>query len=274
MLDQGMITSSQKDEAVAEPIELHAFTSRERYPYPYFVDYFKQWFLSNPAFGKTREDRYQLLFTGGLRITTTIDPQFQRFAQSAVRSVLPYPGDPVGRDDRDRPPHRLRPRDGGRERRRLLGRELRRRPREPRDGRQHRATGGLVVQAVRAGGGARERHLAEHGVLRARPRSRSRSTTARCGMSRTPSRSSYGSLTLEQATISSVNTVYAQLINELGAQTVVDVAKRMGIRCCQRVSEPKTSAAPVPLGRARDERGQHPRDDAPRTGRSRPAAST
>ena len=56
--------------------------------------------------------------------------------------------------------------------------------------------------------------------------------------------SNYGSLTLEQATIYSVNTVYAQLIDELGAQTVVDVAKRMGIRCCQRVSEPKRPLLP------------------------------
>ena len=52
MLDQGMITAADRDEAVAEPIELHPFTSRQRYPFPYFVDYFKQWFLSNPAFGK------------------------------------------------------------------------------------------------------------------------------------------------------------------------------------------------------------------------------
>ncbi len=56
--------------------------------------------------------------------------------------------------------------------------------------------------------------------------------------------SSYGSLTLEAATISSVNTVYAQLINQLGAETVVDVAKRMGIRCCQRVTEPKRPLLP------------------------------
>ena len=73
--------------------------------------------------------------------------------------------------------------------------------------------------------------------------------------------SNYGSLTLEQATIYSVNTVYAQLIDELGAQTVVDVAKRMGIRCCQRVSEPKRPLLAVPVGRPRDERGQHPRDE-------------
>ena len=51
-----------------------------RYPYPYFVDYFKEWFLSNPAFGETRQDRYKLLFTGGLQITTTLDPKLQGFA--------------------------------------------------------------------------------------------------------------------------------------------------------------------------------------------------
>ena len=84
------------DEAVAEPIDLHSSTSQDRYPYPYFVDYFKQWFMSNPAFGPTREDRYKLLFTGGLHIITTLDPHFQIAAQTAVRSVLAYPGDPSG----------------------------------------------------------------------------------------------------------------------------------------------------------------------------------
>ena len=165
MLEQGMITSSQKDEAVAEPIELHAFTSRDRYPFPYFVDYFKQWFLSNPAFGKTREDRYQLLFTGGLRITTTIDPQFQRYAQSAVRSVLPYPGDPSGAMTV------IDPRTGY-VRAMVGGNDADYWDANSGDGRVNLATGGstgrqagLVVQAVRAGGGAGERHLAEHRVL-------------------------------------------------------------------------------------------------------------
>ena len=92
-----MITSPQKDEAVAEPIELHAITSRDRYPYPYFVDYFKQWFLSNPAFGKTREDRYQLLVH---RRPPDHDHASIRSSSGtrrrAVRSVLPYPGDPSG----------------------------------------------------------------------------------------------------------------------------------------------------------------------------------
>jgi membrane peptidoglycan carboxypeptidase len=68
----------------------------ERYRFPYFVDYFKEWFLANRAFGPTRQDRYKLLFTGGLRITTTLDPKLQSLAEHAVRSVLAYPSDPDG----------------------------------------------------------------------------------------------------------------------------------------------------------------------------------
>ena len=47
-----------------------------------------------------------------------------------------------------------------------------------------------------------------------------------------------GSLTIEQATIHSVNTVYAQIIRDVGPEKVVEVAQRMGIRCCRRVSNP------------------------------------
>ena len=67
----------------------------ERYRFPYFVDYFKEWFLANPAFGPTRQDRYKLLFTGGLRITTTLDPETQgsrrgrRFARSSRTRATP-----------------------------------------------------------------------------------------------------------------------------------------------------------------------------------------
>ncbi len=41
--------------------------------------------------------------------------------------------------------------------------------------------------------------------------------------------SGYGYLNLEQATINSVNTVYAQLVLDVGLKKVVDVARRMGI---------------------------------------------
>ena len=73
---------------------MHRVPAQGRYDYPYFVDCLKEWFLSNPDFGETREDRYRLLFTGGLRIHTTLQPVVQGAAQRAVDSVLSYPGDP------------------------------------------------------------------------------------------------------------------------------------------------------------------------------------
>ena len=51
-------------------------------------------------------------------------------------------------------------------------------------------------------------------------------------------------MSLEDATIYSVNTVYAQVIHELGAANVVATAQRMGLRCCTNVGEPKTPLHP------------------------------
>jgi penicillin-binding protein 1A len=56
--------------------------------------------------------------------------------------------------------------------------------------------------------------------------------------------SGFGSMTLESATINSVNTVYAQLIQQLGPEKVVETAERMGMRCCLRVSEPREPLSP------------------------------
>ena len=66
MLREGYIERDAFRRAVHESVELRHSTDETRYPYPYFVDYFKRWFLSNKAFGRTRDDRYRPLFTGGL----------------------------------------------------------------------------------------------------------------------------------------------------------------------------------------------------------------
>jgi len=243
MLDQGMISQRSHDEAVAEPIELHASTTQQRYPYPYFVDYFKQWFLSNPAFGSTREDRYQLLFTGGLHITTTLEPRFQIAAQAAVRSVLAYPGDPSGAMTV------IDPRTGY-VRAMVGGNDADYWNAKSTDGRVNLATGGSTGR--QAGSSfkpfalvaALENGISPSTVFPAPASIQIPLDNGQVWDVTNAEPSGYGSLTLEQATIDSVNTVYAQLIARLGAQTVVDVAKRMGIRCCQRVSEPKRPLLP------------------------------
>jgi membrane peptidoglycan carboxypeptidase len=55
----------------------------------FFCEYVEEAFLHDPAFGATPMDRAKLLSTGGLQITTTLDPQDQQAANSAVNYVEP-----------------------------------------------------------------------------------------------------------------------------------------------------------------------------------------
>ena len=65
-------------------------------PDDYFVEQVKQLLLDDPRFGigDTPEERYNSVFTGGLRITTTFDPFMQQAALQARDDVLP--GDAPG----------------------------------------------------------------------------------------------------------------------------------------------------------------------------------
>ena len=55
----------------------------------FFCQYVEEVFLHNPAYGKTPMDRAKLLATGGLKIYTTLNPQDQQAAHSAVNYVEP-----------------------------------------------------------------------------------------------------------------------------------------------------------------------------------------
>ena len=243
MLKQEMITRDEYRAARHEPIVVRRATPVQRYPYPYFVDYFKQWFLGNPAFGPTRDARAKLLFTGGLHITTTLDPDLQKLRADRGSLRARVSERSVGGHDGPRPAHRLRAGDGRRRRRRLLE--------GPVAGRVNLATG--------EGGTGRQSGSSfkpfalvaalEHGIspstVFAAP------ATIQIPLDNgevwnvtNAEGSGYGSMTLESATINSVNTVYAQLIEQLGADTVVETATRMGLRCCPRVSEPRTPLLP------------------------------
>ena len=167
-IEMGTITPTEQRQARRGADQRRAHRHQpERYPFPYFVDYFKRWFLSNPAFGKTYDDRYRLLFTGGLRITTTLDPAVQAARENAVHQRPALPERPGRGGHGGRPADRLRPGDGRRQGRGLLG-EHRRGPREPRHRRGRLGPAdGLGVQGVRAGRGARERLLPRLDVRRA-----------------------------------------------------------------------------------------------------------
>jgi penicillin-binding protein 1A len=237
MHEQGMITSTARHRAARERVHLHQNATQGRYADPYFVDYLKEWFLTNPEFGETREDRYRLLFTGGLRIHTTLRPDVQAAAQRAVDSVLSYRHDPSAAITV------LDPRTG--EVLAMVGGNVRDYWRDRNAGRVNLATA--------AGGTGRQSGSAfkpfalvaalENGISPEEtfPAPATLELPLRGGGTwqvTNAEGTGYGSMTLRDATIDSVNTVYAQLIDRLGPRTVVDVAQKMGLRCCRRVSNP------------------------------------
>ena len=244
MARQGYLTPARAAAASATPMVVQPRSATEQhYPYPYFVDYFKRWFLANSAFGPTLADRERLLFTGGLRITTTLEPTVQRAAEDAVRSVLAYPTDP------DAAVTVLDPRTGYV--RAMVGGKDSAYWADDQAGRVNLATG--------AGGTGRQTGSAfkpfalvtalEHGISPDTVFPAPATLDVPLGNGRTwhvinAEGSGYGSMSLRSATIYSVNTVYAQLIERLGPQAVVDTATRMGMRCCPNVGEPTTPLQP------------------------------
>ncbi|HKE64023.1 MAG TPA: transglycosylase domain-containing protein [Micromonosporaceae bacterium] len=50
----------------------------------FFCDEFKQWWLAQPAFGKTQQDRLDALQRGGYRVVTSLDPHIQDIAQTKI----------------------------------------------------------------------------------------------------------------------------------------------------------------------------------------------
>ena len=170
------------------------------------------------------------------------------------------PGRPGRGGDGGRPPHGVRPGDGRRQGRGLLG--------ERRGaGRVNLATGaggsgrqtGSAFKAFALVAALEQRLLPRHDV----PAPASITLPLPGGgtwRSPTPTAQGYGTLSLRTATEDSVNTVYAQLIQQLGADTVVRTAEAMGMRCCTDVGEPTQPAARGRQRGARLQRGEHAGD--------------
>ncbi|MGK2949688.1 MAG: PBP1A family penicillin-binding protein [Acidimicrobiales bacterium] len=97
MLANEFITEAEHDAAVATPLELGSpeVPAAERYAAAYFVEEVKRWILDDVRFGATAKDRRDLLFGGGLRIQSTVDLDAQAKAEQAVAEVLPDPAGPA-----------------------------------------------------------------------------------------------------------------------------------------------------------------------------------
>ncbi len=80
MLELGLVTPDEHAAAIAAPIEVLPRT-RNDFPAPFFVEYVRK--QLETAYGR------QAVLTGGLRVTTTLDPDAQAALEQAVATQLP-----------------------------------------------------------------------------------------------------------------------------------------------------------------------------------------
>lgn len=96
MEELGYADAEHVVQAQDSKIELNRAPEGE-YEAPYFVDYVKRLIQFDPRFkdlGKDWQARENLLYTGGLRIETTVDLDMQRAAEETVTNFLSEPSDP------------------------------------------------------------------------------------------------------------------------------------------------------------------------------------
>jgi membrane peptidoglycan carboxypeptidase len=251
-LEQGMITQVDYNHVRRSKLKLNPEKLEEdAYPAPYFVDYVKRWFLSNPKFGATYDERYAQLFNGGLRIETTLDPRMQDAAENAVNHTLTQSSDPYGALTA------IDPRTG--EIKAMVG------------GRDYFSKHSQFAKLNLATGGSTGRQAGssfkpfvlvaalEAGLSPSKTYSAPGCIDIKQEDGKKPWHvcnaevSGYGSLSIASATTYSVNTVYAQIIMDVGPEQAVKVAKQMGIRCCvgpdpenYPVTQPIAPLLPVP----------------------------
>jgi membrane peptidoglycan carboxypeptidase len=98
MLELGIITQAERDKSTKPGLGLKVNAVKSgceavgAKKAPFFCDYVRRYLESGPAgaaLGKTKEERQQRLLSGGLKITTTLDPTIQLAAQQAVDTQVP-----------------------------------------------------------------------------------------------------------------------------------------------------------------------------------------
>jgi penicillin-binding protein 1A len=226
MRELGVAPEADIAAAEAAPLGVVAKkASSDRYPAGYFVERVKRFVLDDERFGATPTDRRRLLFEEGLRIRTTVDLRVQQAAEEAVKSVLPNPAtDPSGAvvviDPRT---GFVRALVGGRD---FFGAEP--------EAKFDLATQGLrqtgssfkpivLAEALAQGIPPEKVYEAPPSLTVPMPEGQAPWVVGNYEGEGGPPEN------LVDATVHSVNTVYAQLIQEVGPQKAIDMAHNLGI---------------------------------------------
>lgn len=212
MLEYGQITAAEHNQAVKQPLGLNRGRIEYKDDNQYFLDAVRQ--------ELAKEYGDQMLYEGGLRIYTTLDPDLQRMASQAVHSVVdPKAGDPSAA---------------------LVSVE-------PSTGAVKALVGGsdysevkfnLATQGQRQPGSSFKMFVLADAIkqgVSTETRYDSKSLNIDMGPGSQPYKvQNYGliqrgPITIKKATEQSDNTVFVQLALDLGLQSVVSTAHKMGI---------------------------------------------
>lgn len=209
MRDQGYIDEAAYTAAKAEPVKTVGLKRGSKVA-PYFVEYLKEQLVAK--YGEAA------VYRGGLRVTTTLDLRMQAAAEKAIKSALNRTGDPsaalVAIDPKT---GQIVAMVGGRD---FMSQQYnvavqgRRQPGS--------AFKPFVLASALAEGVSPEQTFASGPMKLPIPGGQTWSVTGASGGRKGPMR-------LRPATWDSVNSVYAQLMLQVGPDTVVETAKQMGI---------------------------------------------
>lgn len=205
MRDQEYIDTAQYAEAIAGPIEvagLKPLSTRA----PYFVEWVKDILIKK--YGKNA------VYRGGLRVKTTLDLDAQKAAEKAVAGVLNKKGDPSAALVAIRPSNgEVVAMVGGRD---FLKQQY-----------------NVAVQGRRQPGSAFKPFVLatalKEGVSPEKPFAAGPKTFSVGDQTWTVSGSRKGKMRLRAATEKSVNSVFAQLILDVGAEDVVKTGEKLGL---------------------------------------------
>lgn len=205
-----MITRTQYEEALAAQLVIQAQQTAKT-PAPYFVEFTKQALLAK--YGDKK------VFKGGLRVYTTIDLNLQKKAEDAAWGTLDRPEDPaVAIVSLDPKNGYIKAMVGGRDFEQSkwnLATQARRQP------------GSTFKTFVLAG--ALEKGFSPNKVYESSPLDISMPGGEPWKVRNYADGPGRGPMTLRAALVSSVNCVFARLIQDVGPAKVVQVAEKMGI---------------------------------------------
>lgn len=216
MRKEKMIGDKDMEEALATPVQIQQPKTHD-YPFPYFVEHVKQLMLEDPKFGSTVSERANALFKGGLRIYTTIDPKLQQDAEDAVFKTLDREGDPAASLVAIEPKTGyIRAMVGGRD---WNAQKLNIATQGPRQaGSSFKPF--VLASAIEQGMSISKTYESRPAVIKLPGRNWTVNNAEGGGG---------GLMTLRDATVHSVNAVFARLIMDVGPDKVVELVKKMGI---------------------------------------------